>query len=173
GVLLHNEGTNLAAVSTDGYRLVRTTVPGAAGLSSDHRLNVPMPAIRIVGKILSDKSVERVVLRRSQTLLAVETASASFVSKLIAGTFPDYTKLITKPSGNSVLVERAALMLALERARAAIEGGRVVVGLSWGADEPALHLCHPDSDLVEDIIDAETVGAGRTAVKIAPLVELI
>jgi DNA polymerase-3 subunit beta len=174
GVLMHDNEDGLAAVATDGYRLVHVVIPGAAGLSSDHRLNIPAPALKIVGKILASKSGERITLRRSETLFEVSTATVNFVSKLLDGTFPDYKRLLLKPSSNSVIVDHAELMQALERARAAIEHKDPIVGLSWTAAEPVLRLCHRDSDAVDDsVAAADAVGTGRVATRIALLTELL
>ena len=110
GVLLHDHEEALTAVATDGHRLVRTRVPGAVGLSSDRKLIIPNAALKIAAKLLGDKNVERVTLRRSQNLLTLETAKTRFTSKLIDGNFPDYTRVIPKPSGNAVAVDRVALL---------------------------------------------------------------
>src|SRR5262245_19926104 len=83
GVLLHDHEGALTAVASDGHRLARTVVAGAAGLSSDFRLIVPSPALKIITKLLADKSVECITLRRSATLLSVEASRFVFISKLI------------------------------------------------------------------------------------------
>jgi len=174
GVLLHDSDHGLTAVATDGHRLTRTIVPGAAGLSQDLRLVIPAPAIEMVGKILRDRSIERVTLRRSRTLLAVEAATAVFVSKLIDATFPNYELVLPEPSGNSVVVDRAELTQALARLVAvAQDGQRRVAGLRWNAGEPVLRLCLPDSDAADDIIAAEAAGSGAIAVQIGLLTELL
>jgi DNA polymerase-3 subunit beta len=174
GLFLHDIGSDLAAVATDGHRLVRVIAPNAAGLSSDHRLNIPSPALKILGKILADRNIERVTLRRSDTLFAVETARASFVSKLIDGTFPNYALAIPGPSGNSVTVDCAELAQALERVAAMADDQlRRVVGLYWEAGESVLRLCLADSDLADDAVAAETTGSGKTAVQIGLLSEML
>jgi len=175
GVCLHDDHEGLTAAATDGHRLVRTRVPGVTGLSSDLTLIVPSAAIKIVAKLLADKSVERVVLRRSRTLLALETTKAVFTSKLIDGVFPDYSRILPGPSGNHVIAERAGLKRALDRVAAMIDPtvkAMRLAGLQWAPDDQALRLCVPGHDLADDIIDAETVGAGRFAVQIHHLCEL-
>jgi DNA polymerase-3 subunit beta len=94
GILLHDVGEGLAAVATDGHRLCRLVIPGAAGLSSDYKLLIPNAAVEIARKILRDKDSERVVLRRSRTLLEIATARATFVSRLIDASYPAYERLI-------------------------------------------------------------------------------
>lgn len=172
GICLHDDGNDLAAVATDGYRLCKLIIPGAAGLSSDYRLIVPNPAVEIVAKLLRDTDIERVTLRRSKSLFGLETTKAVFVSKLIDYTFPRYEALLPKPSGNSVNIDRAELVLALERIAAVAEDGRhAIVGLAWNADEPALSLHLARTDAADDSIAAEVAGIGNTKVKIRLLAE--
>jgi DNA polymerase-3 subunit beta len=170
GLLLHDSGSDLVGMSTDNLRLVSVTIPGAAGLSSDLRLNVPAPAIKIINKMLANKNIERVTLRCSNTLLEISSAKTSFVSKLIDATFPDYGRVIPQPSGNSVIVDRDELLLALTRASAVIEREHVI-GLDWNTDEPALRLFY--GDIIDDAVAAESAGAGTTGMQIALLTEIL
>jgi DNA polymerase-3 subunit beta len=176
GVLLHDDEGALAAVATDGHRLVLTRVPGAKGLSAaDFKLIVPNAALRIIGKLLADKDVERITLRRSKTLLSVEGARFIFVSKLIDGIFPNYPKFIPKPSGNAVTADRVELLRALNRIAAVAEDQSRyrVVGLMWSEGEPELRLCLVGSDAADDSIAAEVTGKGRTAAQIHLLAEMV
>ena len=175
GVLLRDDEGVLTAVAIDGHRLVRSRVPGATGLSSDFGLIVPNTALRIVAKLLADKSVERVTLRRSLTLLSIEAARFVFVSKLIDQRFPDYTRLIPKPPGNTVTVDRIELLRALDRVAAVVDPRqrRVVVGLTWTEQESALRLGLTNSDDADDVVTAEVTGCGRVAVQISLLTEML
>jgi DNA polymerase-3 subunit beta len=164
----------LEAVATDGYRLCRVGIVTDSALSpqAERGPTVPTAAVEIVTKILRDRNVELVTLRRSRTLLAVETTKATFVTKLIDGTFPDYERIIPAPSGNHVTVDRAALAQALERTVAVLEPRGAIIGLYW-SEEPALRLCDRDSDAIDDVIAAETAGSGAFAVRAHHLVELV
>jgi DNA polymerase-3 subunit beta len=177
GIFLHDADGGLAAAGTDGHRLCRVIVPGAAGLSQDNRLIVPRAAVKIILKLLADKSCERIVLRRSAKLFAIEAARFAFVSKLIDAEFPAYQRLILPPTGNAVTVLRAGLAMALKRVAAVIDPSvktMRMVGLQWAPGDPALRLCVPGHDeLAEDIVDAEATGAGRVAVQIHHLRELL
>jgi DNA polymerase-3 subunit beta len=175
GIFLHNVDGALVAVGTDGHRLVRIAVPGGAGLSRDDHLIVPRPAVKIILKLLADRSHEFIGLRRSATLLVVEAAAFNFTSKLIDATYPDYKRAIPKPSNQAVTVERAALAQALERVKAVADPtvrARPLCGLAWQDNE--LRLCLAGhSDAADDVIDAMVDGAGRTAAQIHHLVELL
>jgi DNA polymerase-3 subunit beta len=169
GIQMHNDGDDLAAVATDGHRLCKLVVRNASGLSLDRSLIIHNSAIEIALKVL--RSGERVVLRRSSTLVEIATAKATFISKLIDATYPAYERLFPRPSGNSVTCDRAALRLALERAAAVADARHAVVALTWTAAESALHLALNDTDAADDVIAADVAGSGQVAAQLWFLAE--
>jgi DNA polymerase-3 subunit beta len=176
GLFLHDTDAGLAAVATDGHRLVRVTIPGAGGLSADHRLIIPSAAVEIAIKLLRDKDIERLTLRRSRTLFAVESSRLAFVSKLVDGTFPDYARIVPKPTINTVTIDRAELRQALARIAAIADPAAQVAplaGFEW-SNEPALRLCFAGwPELAGDELAAETSGVGKVALNIRQLDEML
>ena len=178
GVQLHDVDDGLVAVATDGHRLACVTIPGAAGLSADHRVIVPTIAVKLITRLLTDnKTIEIVRLARSKTLFAVEGTGFRFVSKLIDGTYPDYRRLIPRPSGSFAIVDRRELVRALDRIAAVVDPqseAMRLVGLRWSDGESALHLCIPGwPDLADDVLDAEVASTGKVAVQILHLAEIV
>jgi DNA polymerase-3 subunit beta len=176
GILLHNTKEDLTAVATDGHRLARLTLPGVAGLSQDRRLIVPRPAVKILLKLLADRAIESVTLRRSATLFETAGSNFTFTSKLIDAEYPSYERVVPAPSGNSVIVSRADLALALERIEAVAPEAKTkpTAGLVWKAGDPALRIVVPGwPDLADDLIEAEVSGAGRAAFQIRHGLELL
>jgi DNA polymerase-3 subunit beta len=166
GVHIADSDAGLFGVATNGYSLARRILPGVAGWGAG--IIVPTAAIKISNKLLADKSIERLTLRHSARLLAVETPAAVFISRLVDGTFPDYGRVIPAPSGNTVTVPRAALLQALARLAAV---GASTVQLRWVAGEPT--LCLATNGDIEDVIDAETTGNGKGALAVDKLAALI
>jgi DNA polymerase III subunit beta len=177
GIFLHDTDAGLAAAATDGHRLVRVSVPGAAGLSCDRALIVPATAVGIILKLLRDRTTERLVLRRSKTLIAIESSRFAFVSKLIDGTFPDYERIIPRPSGNSVIVDCVALKPAIARLAAVADPAAQVAplaGFEWSAGESVLRLCFAGwPELADDELAAETSGTGKVALNVRQLRQLL
>jgi DNA polymerase III subunit beta len=178
GIFLHDLDGALVAVGTDAHRLCRVIVPGATGLSQDNRLIVPRSAVKIAVKLLADGSNERITLRRSATLLAIEGARFTFISKLIDATFPDYRRVVPQPSSNTATVARGELARALARIGAVLDPQVKSVsrlgGLTWRAPEAELRLCVPGwPDMADDVVAAEVTGNGRTALRIGYLAELL
>ena len=175
GTLLHDTDAGLAAVATDGQRLARVILPGVTGLSQDRRLIVPRPAIKILVKLLADKEVELLTLRRSMTLMEVTSTKFTFISKLIDADYPAYEYLISTSTDNTAMLDRAALVQAVARVAAVVsDDKRPLVGLTWNAPEPALHLCAPDApEIADDPVDANVSGQGRFAVQVKHLAQLL
>ncbi len=176
GILLHTVGGDLVSVATDGCRLVRVTVP-AGELSSDHSLVIPNRAVAILSKILKATKPDTITLRRSRTLLEIETTQFIFVTKLIDGTFPSYETIVPPPSVNSAACDRAELIAALARliaVAARIEKPAYpIAALEWGDhDGLRLYLARQPDD-GHDVIAAETRGRGQIAVSIRQFGEFL
>jgi DNA polymerase-3 subunit beta len=163
GLYIADSDTGLVGVATNGYTLARRVLHDTTGWGGG--VIVPTAAIKVVNKLLADRSVERVTLRHSGSLLAYETPQAAFVSRLIDATFPDYARIIPKPAVSVATVERDALVKAV--ARFAAIGGRTVQ-LSWA--DGALRLTDGGA---EDLIDAETTGGGKVALAVDRLAALL
>jgi DNA polymerase III subunit beta len=173
GALLTSVGDDLVAVATDGKQLIKVTAP-AGIFSTSHDLIVPSKAALALRKLISKTSPDEVTLCRSKTLLAVKTADFVFVSKLIDATFPDYARIIPKPTGNTIEVERAELLLALGRLGAvakAADQKPLVAALQWQSGG-ALEL-YLSGDIADDVIAGDGRGRGQTAMAIGSLVDLL
>jgi DNA polymerase III subunit beta len=176
GILLHDTHAGLAAVATDGHRLARVILPGVTGLSQDRRLIVPRPAIKVLVKLLANKEVKLLTLRRSTTLIEITSTKFTFISKLIDAEYPAYERLVPASTDNTTIVDRVALMQAVARIAAVTSDDRrlPLVGLTWRAPERALQLCAPDApEIADDPIEAEVSGRGRLAVQIKHLAQLL
>jgi DNA polymerase-3 subunit beta len=156
GISLHDTDGGLAAVATNGHVLARMFVSGVTGLSHDAGLIVPAPAIKVINRLLADKAIDTIIMRRSATLFALETPNVVFVCRRIDGTFPDYQRIIPVTAGNSMVnVDRSELRAALVRAAAVAK--KRYVQIAWRDGELRLHA----GDLVDDVLDAETNGSGQ------------
>jgi DNA polymerase III beta subunit len=181
GVLWQSVGDTLTAVSTDGHRLIRTTI-AADKFSDGLDLVLPREAARILARLLkSSRSpagigmtapASRVVVQRSKRLLAVTSAAFSLVARLIDHQFPDYHRVIPPSSSNCVLCDRAELLAAMSR-MAAVATTDPLLALSWAAPG-SLHLYLPrQRGDAEDAIDAETAGIGQVAIPLDQLAAMI
>lgn len=107
GVFLHSNGT-LTAVATDARRLVRADGPDAPqfdGVILPTKLLANLPAGEVDVLIGDDK-------------IAIRQGALVMVSKLIAGTYPDYRKLWPVDQAYSMHVGRQEMKAAVERVAA-------------------------------------------------------
>jgi DNA polymerase-3 subunit beta len=175
GILLHDIDGALAAVATDGHRLCRVIIPGAAGLSTDRRLIVAVKAAKVLAKLLGNRTNERIVLRRGRTLLAVEAASFIFICKLVDAEYPTYERVLPAAPVAIATVARDDLKRALARLAAAatpVDVGSPLAGLAWSDGSPLRLNLPRENGAAEDSIEAQACGGGRIALTINYLAEV-
>ena len=97
GVFLHVVDEALRGAATDGHRLIRAEIPlpdGAAGMSD---IIVPKKAVHWLRSALQKREGE-VEVTVDASKIGVTVGNRRLLSKLVDGTFPDYTRVI--PSGD-------------------------------------------------------------------------
>lgn len=101
GIYLHtadSDGTDvMRIVATDGHRLARVEIPVPEGANGMAGVIVPRKAVGEVRKLI-DESDGNVDIAISETKIRFSFDDVVLSSKLIDGTFPDYTRVI--PFGN-------------------------------------------------------------------------
>jgi DNA polymerase-3 subunit beta len=164
GVYMHvsqgDTGPVLRCVATDGHRLARVDAPlpdGAAGMPG---VIVPRKTVNELRKLLEDDDAQ-IAVSVSETKLRFATPEITLTSKVIDGTFPDYSRVI--PSGNSrrlevdandfaKAVDRVATVSS-ERSRAVkllMEDDRLVLSVNApdaGAADEELAVAYSDERL--------------------------
>ena len=97
GIFLHvaEEGSQpvLKAAATDGHRLARVTMPRPEGAEAMPDVIVPRKCIAELRKLL-DEVDGSVGVSLSSTKIRFDLGNAILTSKLIDGTFPDYSRVI-------------------------------------------------------------------------------
>ena len=104
GIYIHvsdEEQPVLKAAATDGHRLARVTVPRPAGAEGMAGVIIPRKCVAELRKLLEEND-GNVQVSLSETKIRFGLGSAILTSKLIDGTFPDYSRVI--PTGNDKLL---------------------------------------------------------------------
>jgi DNA polymerase-3 subunit beta len=115
GIYLHkDEDGNLCAVATDGHRLALTRQALPSGASQMPSVILPRKAVGELRKLLDDYDGD-VSVGLSETRAEFGFGAVRLTSKLIDGTFPDYTRVI--PTGNDRImqVDAASFSAAVDR----------------------------------------------------------
>jgi DNA polymerase-3 subunit beta len=106
GIFLHvsDEGSQpvLKAAATDGHRLARVTVQRPDGAEGMPDVIVPRKCVAELRKLL-DEIDGSVGVSLSTTKIRFDLGQALLTSKLIDGTFPDYSRVI--PTGNDKILK--------------------------------------------------------------------
>ena len=102
GIFLHTAEGVLKAAATDGHRLARVTVDQPQGADGMPDVIVPRKCIAELRKLL-DEVDGSVGVSLSGTKIRFDLGQAILTSKLIDGTFPDYSRVI--PTGNDKILK--------------------------------------------------------------------
>lgn len=153
GVYMHaSEGTSgkvLRCVATDGHRLARIDAPLPAGADDLPGVIVPRKTVGELRKLLDDDDME-IAVSVSETKIRFATPLITLTSKVIDGTFPDYTRVI--PTGNTrrLEVDAAEFAQAVDRVSTVSSERSRAVKLSLEDDRMILSVNAPDSGAAEE-----------------------
>ena len=144
GIFIHVTDEELRAAATDGHRLARYTIARPDGAEGMPDVIVPRKCVAELRKLLEEALDTNVLIDLSASKIRFTLGGENGVvltSKLIDGTFPDYSRVI--PTGNDKLlkldpksfwqgVDRVAT-IATEKTRAvkmALENDRVTLSVT-------------------------------------------
>lgn len=110
GVYLHpTKDFDLCGVSTDGHRLYKVTTPAHVDFPG---VIVPRKTVMELVKVLD---IGDVTVSVSETKIKFDMGATVIVSKVIDGTFPDYTRVIPANNDNHVTGSAAEMKQAADR----------------------------------------------------------
>jgi len=153
GVYLHvaqaEDGQVLRCVATDGHRLARIDAPLPEGAGDMPGIIVPKKTVAELRKLLDDDEAQ-IAVSVSDTKVRFATPTLTLTSKVIDGTFPDYTRVI--PSGNSrkMEVDASDFARAVDRVATVSSEKTRAVKLALELDRVVLSVNAPDAGTAEE-----------------------
>ncbi|SIO13036.1 DNA polymerase III subunit beta [Vannielia litorea] len=153
GVYMHvatgEDGQALRCVATDGHRLARVDAPLPQGAETMPGVIVPRKTVNELRKLLDDDEAQ-IAVSVSETKVRFATPEITLTSKVIDGTFPDYTRVI--PTGNTkkLEVDAAEFARAVDRVATVSSERSRAVKLSLDEDRLVLSVNAPDSGNAEE-----------------------
>jgi DNA polymerase-3 subunit beta len=153
GVYLHvakgDDGDVLRCVATDGHRLARIDADLPENAKQMPGIIVPRKTVGEVRKLLDDDDAQ-IVVSVSETKVRFVTQDVTLTSKVIDGTFPDYSRVI--PSGNTrkLEVDAADFAKAVDRVATVSSERSRAVKMSLDEDRLILSVNAPDSGAAEE-----------------------
>lgn len=153
GVYMHvsdaDGGKVLRCVATDGHRLARIDSDLPEGASEMPGVIVPRKTVGELRKLLDDDEMD-IAVSVSETKVRFATPDITLTSKVIDGTFPDYTRVI--PTGNTrrLEVDAAEFAKAVDRVATVSSERSRAVKLALDEDRLILSVNAPDSGAAEE-----------------------
>ncbi|MCW5697350.1 MAG: hypothetical protein KIS96_11545 [Bauldia sp.] len=137
------EGPNtLRAVATDGHRMVTIDKPLPIGAGDLKGGIVPLAAVAELVKLISAKGApESVELAICGTQIEARIGGTVLRSKLIDGTFPDYTRVMVAAANKArAIFSREAMADAVAQVLAVREKDQRSVGFEFSAEESTVRV---------------------------------
>ena len=163
GIYLHAADDKLKAVATDGHRLSMLALDLPDGATGMPGVIVPRRTVDLLKDFAGDKDKVQVALSVSRIRFAIAgedgAERVSMTSKLIDGTFPDYTRVVPERHANSFVLAREALAKAIDRV-VTISAGAKGSAVKFGFAPDALKLSAHNAD-VGDAEDEVKVDKGE------------
>ncbi len=161
GIFLHvtdEDEPLLKAAATDGHRLARYTLPRPEGAAGMPDVIVPRKAVGELRKLLDEALDSNVMIDLSASKIRFALGGEGGVvltSKLIDGTFPDYSRVIPTANDKLLKVDPKLFYSGVDRvATIATEKTRAVkIGLD--NDRVTLSVTSPDNGTASEEIAAE------------------
>lgn len=153
GVYMHAadaaSGRVLRCVATDGHRLARVDAALPEGAQDMPGVIVPRKTVGELRKLLEDDDMQ-IAVSVSETKIRFATPEIMLTSKVIDGTFPDYTRVI--PTGNTrrLEVDAAEFAKAVDRVSTVSSERSRAVKLSLDEDRLTLSVNAPDSGAADE-----------------------
>ena len=121
GIFLHMAERNsiqfLRAVATDGHRLAQYDIPLPQGAEDITGIIIPKKTIYELRKVLDDANGD-VSVSLNENKIKFSFNDLKVVSKVIDGTFPDYTKVIPQKNDKNFKTNNSELKNAIDRVSA-------------------------------------------------------
>lgn len=166
GIFLHvaeDEEPVLKAAATDGHRLARFTLPRPEGAEGMPDVIVPRKAVAELRKLLEEALDGNVSIELSASKIRFSMGGEGGVvltSKLIDGTFPDYSRVI--PTGNDKLlkVDPRSLYDGVDRVATIATEKTRAVKMGLDQDRVTLSVSSPDNGTAAEEVPADYSAEG-------------
>jgi len=161
GIFLHVSDEDepvLKAAATDGHRLARFTLPRPDGAEGMPDVIVPRKAVAELRKLLDEKMDGDVQIDLSASKIRFRLGGEGGVvltSKLIDGTFPDYSRVI--PTGNDKLlkIDPKSFFAGVDRVATIATEKTRAVKMGLDKDRVTLTVTSPDNGTASEELAAE------------------
>ncbi|MDB5682611.1 MAG: polymerase subunit beta [Sphingomonas bacterium] len=149
----------LKAAATDGHRLARVTVPRPEGAAGMPDVIVPRKCVGELRKLLDelDGSVE---VTLSPTKIRFGLGTAILTSKLIDGTFPDYSRVIPTANDKLLRIDPRSFEEGVDRVATIASEKTRAVKMALDKDKITLSVTSPENGTAAEEVSGDYDSAG-------------
>jgi DNA polymerase-3 subunit beta len=144
----------LKAAATDGHRLARVTVPRPDGAQGMPGVIIPRKCVAELRKLL-DEVDGTVQASLSESKIRFGLGNAVLTSKLIDGTFPDYSRVIPTANDKLLKLDPRSLEEGVDRVSTIASERTRAVKLSLDRDRVTLSVTSPENGTASEEVSAD------------------
>ncbi|WP_029002787.1 DNA polymerase III subunit beta [Azorhizobium doebereinerae] len=148
----------LRGVATDGHRLSQHDLVDIAAPAGMPGIIIPRKTVAEISRLTKGRGKELIKLQISATKLKVTTGTTVLASKLIDGTFPDYTRVV--PQGNNLvaIIDRVDFAAAVDRVATMSSERSRAVKFSFKPGRVEISVTSPDMGSAIEEMDVDYDG---------------
>jgi DNA polymerase-3 subunit beta len=157
GIFLHvsdDAQPVLKAAATDGHRLARVTVPRPEGAAGMPDVIVPRKCVGELRKLL-DEVEGSVEVTLSSTKIRFGLGTAILTSKLIDGTFPDYSRVIPTANDKLLRLDPRSFEEGVDRVATIASEKTRAVKMALERDKVTLSVTSPENGTAAEEVPGE------------------
>jgi DNA polymerase III subunit beta len=143
------DGPVLRCVATDGHRLARIDAALPEGAGEMPGVIVPRKTVGELRKLLDDDDAA-IAVSVSETKVRFATPEVTLTSKVIDGTFPDYSRVIPASNPRRMEVDAAAFAQAVDRVATVSSERSRAVKMVIDEDRLVLSVHAPDAGAADE-----------------------
>ena len=156
GIYLHAikdaDGEKLRTVSTDGHRLSRVDMNIPKGANDIPGVIVPRKTIMEIRKLLEDHT-DTIELSLSDNKIRLSFSNVILTSKLLDGTFPDYSRVIPEQNDKTVTISNQLLSEAVDRVSTVSTDKTRAIKVNISKGNLVISATNPDKGSASESLD--------------------
>ena len=156
GIYLHAikdaDGEKLRTVSTDGHRLSRVDMNIPKGANDIPGVIVPRKTIMEIRKLLEDHT-DTIELSLSDNKIRLSFSNVILTSKLLDGTFPDYSRVIPEQNDKTVTISNQLLSEAVDRVSTVSTDKTRAIKVNISKGKIVISATNPDKGSASESLD--------------------
>jgi DNA polymerase-3 subunit beta len=153
----------LRTVSTDGHRLSRVDMNMPEGVKEIPGVIIPRKTIMEIRKLLEDHT-DNINLSLSDNKIQISFSNVVLTSKLLDGTFPDYSRVIPEQNDKTITISNQLLSEAVDRVSTVSTDKTRAIKININKGNLVISATNPDkgsaSESLEVKYDGEEVEIG-------------